>query len=105
MDADTARARRDEFFLLDVREHDEWTAGHMTGSVHIPMRELGPRQAELPQDRPILCICRSGNRSSMVTRALVDAGYLAENLDGGLQVWESLGYDLETPDGEQGMVI
>ncbi len=105
MDAETARARRDDFFLLDVREPDEWQAGHMTGSYHIPMRELGARQAELPQDRPILCICRSGNRSGTVTRSLAEAGYQVENLDGGLQQWESLGYDLETPDGDQGTVI
>ena len=105
MDANEASTRRDELFLLDVREHDEWGAGHVPGSVHIPMRELGSRQAELPTDRPILCVCRSGNRSGMVTRALAEAGYAAENLDGGLQSWEAYGLDLEDQSGEQGMVI
>ncbi len=105
MDPNEASTRRDELFLLDVREHDEWNAGHVPGSVHIPMRELGARQAELPADRTILCVCRSGSRSGMVTRALAEAGYSAENLDGGLQVWEAYGLDLEDISGEQGTVI
>jgi rhodanese-related sulfurtransferase len=105
MDANEASARRDELFLLDVREQDEWVAGHVPGSVHIPMRELGTRQAELPTDRTILCVCRSGNRSGLVTRALAEAGYLTENLDGGLQSWEAYGLDLEDIDGDQGQVI
>jgi rhodanese-related sulfurtransferase len=105
MDSTEANKQRNELFLLDVRERDEWDAGHVPGSVHIPMRELGPRQAELPTDRTILCVCRSGSRSGMVTRALADAGYQVENLDGGLQVWEASGFDLESSDGEQGMVI
>lgn len=105
MDANEANKRRDELFLLDVREHDEWGAGHVPGSVHIPMRELGSRQGELPTDRTILCVCRSGNRSGMVTRALAEAGYAVENLDGGLQSWESYGHVLEDIDGDQGMVI
>lgn len=105
MDANEASRRRDELFLLDVREHDEWDAGHVPGSVHIPMRELGPRQVDLPSDRTILCVCRSGNRSGTVTKALAEAGYAAENLDGGLQSWEAYGHDLEDSSGEQGMVI
>jgi rhodanese-related sulfurtransferase len=105
MDSTEANRQRNDLFLLDVREADEWAAGHVPGSVHIPMRELGPRQAELPTDRTILCICRSGSRSGMVVRALADAGYRVENLDGGLQVWEASGLDLESSDGESGMVI
>jgi len=105
MDADEAHGRRDELFLLDVREHDEYGAGHVPGSVHIPMRELGARQAELPTDRTILCVCRTGSRSGMVTRALAQAGYAAENLDGGLQHWLAAGHELEDASGEQGMVI
>jgi len=105
MDANQASSRSDEFFLLDVREHDEYAAGHVPGSVHIPMRELGARQAELPTDRTILCVCRSGSRSGMVVRALAQAGYSVENLDGGLQSWEAYGHPLEDVSGEQGMVI
>jgi len=105
MDANEANRRRDELFLLDVREPDEWGAGHVPGSVHIPMRELGARQAELPSDSTILCVCRSGSRSGMVARALAEAGYRVENLDGGLQSWEAYGHPLEDMSGEQGMVV
>jgi len=105
MDANEASTRRDELFMLDVREHDEWRAGHVPGSVHIPMGELGARQAELPTDRTILCVCRSGNRSGTVVRALAEAGYTTENLDGGLQSWEAYGLDLEDIDGDHGQVI
>jgi rhodanese-related sulfurtransferase len=105
MDSNEANKQRNELFLLDVRERDEWDAGHVPGSVHIPVRELGPRQDELPTDRTILCVCRSGARSGVVTRALADAGFQAENLEGGLQVWEASGFDLESSDGAQGMVI
>ena len=96
--------RRAEF-LADADWHDEWDAGHVPGAVHIPMRELGPRQSELPTDRTILCVCRSGNRSGLVTKELVEAGYTVENLDGGLQSWEAYGHGLEDMSGEQGMVI
>lgn len=104
MDASEA-TRRDDLFLLDVREPDEWAAGHVDGAHHIPLRELGPRQAEIPTDRPILCVCRSGSRSSMVVRALRDAGYDVHNLDGGLQAWEADGFALVDVDGGQGEVI
>jgi rhodanese-related sulfurtransferase len=79
--------RRDELQLVDVREPDEWDAGHITEAVHIPMGLLGQRQDELAQDRTILAVCRSGNRSGQVVDALRKAGYDAENLDGGMQAW------------------
>ena len=50
-------------FLLDVREDDEWTAGHAPEAVHVRLGDLGTRLSELPQDRELYVICRSGNRS------------------------------------------
>lgn len=81
--------RQDEYQLVDVREPHEWVAGHIEGAVHIPMGELGPRQDELAADRPIIAVCRSGNRSGQVVQALRTAGYDAENLDGGMQAWQA----------------
>jgi rhodanese-related sulfurtransferase len=104
LDAKTAASRQDELFLLDVREHPEWDAGHIAGSVHIPMAELGARRDELPTDRKILAVCRSGNRSGMVTDALQRAGYQAENLEGGVLGWRAVGLELVTDDGAQGRV-
>jgi rhodanese-related sulfurtransferase len=79
--------RQDEFQLVDVREPDEWQAGHIDGAVHIPMGQLGQRQEELARDRTIVAVCRSGNRSGQVVEALRRAGYDAENLEGGMQAW------------------
>lgn len=99
-----ARQHFDEFFVLDVREAREWVLGRADGSVHIPMGELGARQSELPSDRPILCVCRSGSRSAFVTKALRDAGYAAENLDGGLKAWSREGHPLVDDLGGDGIV-
>jgi rhodanese-related sulfurtransferase len=96
---------RDDLFLLDVREPQEWRAGHVDGSTHIPMGHLGVRQEELPADQPIVCICRSGQRSATVTSALAGAGYEAHNLEGGLLAWVEARLPLVTDEGEAGTVV
>lgn len=85
--------------LLDVREPDEWEAGHAPGALHIPMGELQARQDEIPTDRRIVAVCRSGGRSSQVTAALDDAGYDAVNLAGGMQAWAEQGLPMESDAG------
>ena len=92
-------------FLLDVREADEWDAGHAPEAVWIPMGELQARVDELPRDRRIVAICRSGGRSHTVTGALLAAGYDAVNLDGGMRAWASEDYDVVASDGLPGTVI
>lgn len=87
MDPKTAYESRDNLTILDVREQDEWDAGHIDGAVHIPMGELQARQDEIPQQQKIVTVCRSGARSGQVAAALSNAGYDAENLDGGMQQW------------------
>lgn len=84
---------------LDVREDEEWDAGRIDGALHIPMGELGQRQAEIPQDRPIVAVCRSGSRSAAVTQALLRAGYEVENLAGGMEAWQAAGLPLDPPEG------
>ncbi len=91
-------------FLLDVREPDEWVAGHAPGSTHLPMKEVQARQAELPKDRRIVTVCRSGGRSAAVTEALNAWGFEAVNLAGGLAAWEEAGLPLVTDDGASGTV-
>ena len=80
---------------LDVREAAEWDAGRIAGSLHIPLGQLAHRQPEIPRDRPIIAVCRSGNRSRTATNALRSAGYRAENLEGGLRGWQRAGLPLE----------
>ena len=61
-------------YLLDVREDDEWAAGHAPDAVHIPVGAISERAAEIPQDREIYVICRSGARSAYAAQALAGAG-------------------------------
>lgn len=78
-------------YLLDVRENDEWHAGHAPDAVHIPMSELNARAREVPGDRDIYVICRSGARSAQAVAAFNNAGWKAANVDGGMHAWEAAG--------------
>lgn len=101
---DTA-ARADGAMLLDVRDLDEWLAGHVRGATHIPLIEVPRRLAELPADRSIVCICRSGNRSGQATVYLVEHGFRAKNMVGGMKAWAVAGLPVERLDGSAGLVI
>ena len=81
----------EDAWLLDVREHDEWVAGHAPGARHIPLGELGARVGEVPQDQDIYVICRSGARSERAAEALSGAGWTAINVAGGMQDWAVAG--------------
>lgn len=73
--------------LLDVREPDEWAAGHVDGARHIPMNDIPRRTDELDQDTEIVVVCKVGGRSAQVTAWLNQQGYRATNLDGGMLAW------------------
>jgi rhodanese-related sulfurtransferase len=74
--------------LLDVREADEREAAVIEPSVHIPMREVPQRLAELPQDREIVVYCHGGTRSAMIAGFLEAHGYPhVANLSGGIDAW------------------
>ncbi len=92
-------------FLLDVREADEWAAGHAPAATWIPMGDLQTRIAELPRDRQILAICRSGGRSAAVVEALNGGGFDAVNVIGGMQSWARAGLEVIADDGSAGAVI
>ena len=84
--------------LVDVRVDHEWRTGHLPGAVHIPLAELSARVAEIDKDRPVIFYCRGGNRSSMATTALAEAGYDAAKLTEGAVGWEEEGLPFE-PEG------
>lgn len=90
--------------LLDVRTPEEWAAGHAPQAVHLPLDELAARHAELPADREIVVICRSGNRSGIATEALLGGGYRAVNLAGGMLAWVSAGRPCVDAQGRPGSV-
>jgi len=84
--------------LVDVRADHEWEAGHIAGAKHVPLPELPQRTGEIDQDRPVVVYCRGGNRSSMATAALNDAGYDAVKLSEGIVGWDGEDLPLE-PEG------
>jgi rhodanese-related sulfurtransferase len=94
-----AAAVPDEAWLLDVREDDEWAAGHAPNASHIPLAQLGARTGELPSDDEIYVICRSGVRSARATQALNGAGWRAINVAGGMQDWAAAGRPMLTDSG------
>lgn len=91
--------------LLDVRENDEWAAGHAPNALHIPMSELAGRLGELPQDDNLFVICRSGGRSARVTAYLNANGWDAVNVAGGMQGWAAAGRPLVSDSGTDPEVV
>jgi len=71
--------------ILDIREPHEWQSGTLPGAMLISQGELVARIDELPKDKPILCVCRSGGRSSNVAAFLAFNGYEAANMSGGMK--------------------
>lgn len=82
--------------LIDVRENDEWAAGHAKGAVHIPMSEFTGRVGEVDTDREIYVICKVGGRSAQVGQYLEQAkGATVHNVDGGTDAWREAGLPME----------
>lgn len=73
--------------LLDVREKHETRTGYISGAKLIPLAQLDSRMKDLPKDREIICVCRSGNRSRTAAKKLIAAGYSASNMKGGMLAW------------------
>jgi rhodanese-related sulfurtransferase len=84
--------------VIDVREDDEWEAGHVEDSLHIPLMTLGERYDEVGSGQ-MLVVCRSGHRSEQAAAYLIDQGFDAVNLEGGLQAWHAAGRPLVTETG------
>ena len=95
----------DDPFLLDVREPDEFEAGHAPGAVLRPLGQVPEAVSDLPDGRTVLVICRSGSRSARATQFLRHQGIDAVNLEGGMQAWEAFGLDVVRDDGSFGSVI
>lgn len=86
-----ARVAAREFVLVDVREPHEWEAGHSPEARSLPMSQLGERVAEVPTDHRLAIVCHLGSRSARVTAALIDAGFDAVNVEGGMVAWVGAG--------------
>jgi rhodanese-related sulfurtransferase len=88
-------------FLLDVRENDEWAAGHAPDAVHVRLGELAARTDEVPRDREVYVICRSGARSAYAAQALADAGWNTVNVADGMTGWAVAGRPMISETGAE----
>ena len=75
-------------FVLDVRQPEEFRAGHIAGAKLISLNELKSKMSELPKNREIICVCASGSRSSTAYRMLAPAGFKVINMHGGMSAWQ-----------------
>ena len=91
--------------LLDVREQSEWRAGHAPQARHLVLSQLQDHLGELPTDRPIITVCRSGRRSAIAANLLTRHGYQATNLTGGMNAWAAADLPVITNGGKPGHVI
>lgn len=96
------RAASGEVLLVDVREDEEWDAGHAPDAVHVPLATVADRLDEITEQadgRPVAFICRSGNRSAQAAQIAVDGGVQdVINVGGGMGAWASAGLPIE-PEG------
>lgn len=90
--AQAAAMRQTGAFILDVRTVEEWNQFHIPGATLIPLDELPDRLAEVPSDREIVVVCRSGNRSQQGRDILLEAGYSrVTSMAGGINEWRAQG--------------
>jgi rhodanese-related sulfurtransferase len=82
-------------YMLDVRTQEEWDEYHIPNATLIPLDQLPNRLSEVPKDKEIVVICRSGNRSQQGRDILLNAGYNATSVTGGIKEWYARGYEIE----------
>lgn len=90
---EAARMRENGAFMLDVREVSEWDEFHIPGSILIPLGQLPQRVDEIPRNRDVVIVCRTGNRSRMGRDILLRSGFgRVTSMQGGVTQWKSQGY-------------
>jgi rhodanese-related sulfurtransferase len=90
--------------VLDVREDDEWRAGHVEGATHIPLRDVPARLAELPEGQTLV-VCKVGGRSAQAVAYLGRLGHDVVNLDGGMLDWAAAGRPMVSETGGPPQVL
>ena len=105
VDAETARDLvRDGAVLLDVREPNEWNAGHAPQAAHLPLGRISEASKKVKAGKHVVVVCRSGNRSKSATKALISMGFDAVNLSGGMTAWASAGGQVVDRSGRVGAI-
>lgn len=87
-----AQKQKEGAFILDVREPAEWNEVHVPGTTLIPLGQLSSRLKEIPKDKPVVVICRSGNRSAQARDLLLGSGFSSvTSVAGGINDWKTKG--------------
>lgn len=94
----------DGVFLVDVREDDEWTAGHAPDALHLRLGDLGTRAQELPRDQELYLICRGGARSAYAAQVLASQGWQTINVADGMTGWAVAGRPMVSETGAEPFV-
>lgn len=93
---DLEQALQDAALVLDVRESEEYAAGHVLGAQLLPLSVLPVRLGELPRDRPAYVVCQAGGRSAQAAQLLTAAGVDARSVAGGTAAWIGSGRPSQT---------
>jgi hydroxyacylglutathione hydrolase len=95
LDQVRAEVRNNDQLLVDVRGEEEWSAGHIPGSVNLPLVELESRLSDLPRNRSIIVHCQTGARAAIGASLLRARGYPDVRLfSGGFAAWAAAGLPL-----------
>jgi rhodanese-related sulfurtransferase len=96
----------DDALVVDVREADEFAAGHAPGAIHLAMGDVPARLDELPStDESLPVVCRSGGRSGRTVQWLVQQGFDVVNVEGGMQSWQREGKAMTSENGQEPTVL
>ena len=81
--------------VIDVRQPEEYQAGHIAGAKLIPLGSIKQHLNELPKDKEIVCVCASGSRSRSAAKQLIEAGYTVLDMSGGMMNWQRSGFPVK----------
>ena len=97
--------RASDIQILDCREPFEWEAGRIEGALHVPLASvMAGEDGGMSTDRPVVVVCRSGQRSELAALMLSARGFQAHNMVGGMEAWAALGLPFAAGDGGPGIV-
>ena len=95
--------QRSGVILIDVREDDEWAAGHAPDAVHVPLARVREATNRF-REHAVLTVCRSGARSGVAAKVLAAAGVDVRNVAGGMSSWSAAGLLVVRGDGSPGRI-
>ncbi len=93
-------ARRAGATVVDVRDEDEYAAGHVAGAASLPLPEVEARMQELPKDQTVYLICQGGGRSGKAADLLSEAGFDVRSVAGGTSAWVDADGEVTTGSGQ-----